>query len=127
MSTVTASVESDSPEKPDGQAVEIVVVRKSDEADEAALQEFARVMLKELVGRNAILNPAPLRDQIATAGTIPVLIIRVNRHPAVRITGAPPSGKSAYKAVMRCAEIAESERRKRQDAGSFEIITLTAR
>jgi hypothetical protein len=107
--------------------VSIALVSRDDEGAEKSLQEFAAKVAKRLIDEGAIVKPEPLDDQQGTDEAGPTLIIRVDKHPALRITGSPPEGKTAYMAAVRCVELAIAERTKRLDAESFEVVNLTSR
>lgn len=124
LGNVTSKLEP--PQDRDAKTVAIAVVSKDADADTATLTALSRALLKNLVEQRALLNPTPLDDQLSNAGAPPALIVRVNRHPAIRITASAPGGKSASKAATRCAELAASELSRHPNSGTFEIINLTS-
>ena len=63
-----------------------------------------------------ILKKAIVRDQltlgdVATIGEFlgPAVVYRVDLYPAIRITGAPPEGKSVTAGAAKCVDLAEAE------------------
>src|SRR5262249_4073809 len=69
----------------------------------------------------------PGRAGAAAEAAGPPAVYRVNRYPAVRISGAAPEGKSAAAAARRCVELAEAERNKGGRPRAFATENLTAR
>jgi multidrug efflux pump subunit AcrB len=79
--------------------------------------------LKKVVVRDKIT----LGDVAAVAEIHgPAAVFRVDGDPAIRITGAPPAGKSAAAAVAQCVELAEAEM-KRLGAQGFAVKNLSAK
>ena len=56
----------------------------------------------------------------------PAVVYRVNMYTAVRITGSPEEGKTVKEAAARCVELADAERRSREDSLGFTVINLTS-
>jgi multidrug efflux pump subunit AcrB len=56
----------------------------------------------------------------------PAAVYRINLSPAIRITGAPPEGKSLAAAAARCVELAGAEM-KRLDSRLFAVKNLSAK
>jgi multidrug efflux pump subunit AcrB len=79
--------------------------------------------LKSVMVRDKI----PLRA-VATVKKVtgPAEIYRVNLYPAIRITGAPPAGKSVATVSARCVEWAEAEIKGRNIEG-FVVENLSAK
>jgi multidrug efflux pump subunit AcrB len=53
-------------------------------------------------------------------------VYRVDLYPAIRITGAPPEGKSVAAAAARCVDLAKAEM-KRLSSRGFAVETLSAK
>jgi len=104
--------------------VSLAIIRKSMNGDESPLWELARAVAKRLVEEHALFALDPLDDQIPSGGAPPVLVVRVERWPAVRITGSRPADTWMRNASARCLELAEMERVKRPDAEDFETEIL---
>lgn len=56
----------------------------------------------------------------------PAAVYRIDLHPAIRITGTLPQGKSVAAAAEKCADLAEAEI-KRLDSGDFAVKNLSAK
>jgi multidrug efflux pump subunit AcrB len=59
--------------------------------------------------------------------TGPAAVYRVNLYPAVRISGSLPEGKTRARAVRRCLELAEDERKKGNHPEGFVAVHLIGR
>jgi multidrug efflux pump subunit AcrB len=57
----------------------------------------------------------------------PPAVYRVDMYPAVRITGAPPRGKTAADAAQKCVELAKAERKDEKGPHGFAVLNLTPR
>jgi multidrug efflux pump subunit AcrB len=74
-----------------------------------------------------------LRDKV-TLGDVavirevygPATVYRINLYPAIRITGAPPEGKSAAAAAAQCVDLAEADM-KRLGSRGFAVENLSAK
>ena len=55
----------------------------------------------------------------------PAAVYRVDLHPAIRITGAPPEGKSVAAVAAQCVHLARAEMKRRGSRG-FELENLSA-
>jgi multidrug efflux pump subunit AcrB len=56
----------------------------------------------------------------------PAAVYRVDLYPAIRITGAPPEGKSVAAAAAKCVDLAEAEL-KRLGTRDFAVENLSAK
>jgi multidrug efflux pump subunit AcrB len=84
-------------------------------------------VLKRLDVRNRDGERVPLGTLVhANSVVAPPAIFRVNLHPALRITAAPPDGKSTAEATSKCAEIAEAVRVELKLPDSFKATNQTA-
>jgi multidrug efflux pump subunit AcrB len=77
---------------------------------------------KVVMGKKVPLGEVAAFKEVAG----PAAVYRVDRHPAVRITGNPPDGKSAARTTARCVELAEAEL-KRIGSGGFAPRNLSAK
>lgn len=55
----------------------------------------------------------------------PPAVLRVNLHPALRITAAAPEGKNIAEVAAKCVEIAEAERKSLKLPDTFRVVNLT--
>jgi multidrug efflux pump subunit AcrB len=53
-------------------------------------------------------------------------VFRVDMHPAIRVSGAPPEGKSAESAAKRCEELAKEEIEKQRQYAEIQVLNLTS-
>src|SRR5262249_5589728 len=79
------------------------------------------------------LKKVKVRDKVSLGAvavikevTGPAAIYRVNLHPAIRITGTPPGGKSVAAVAAKCVRLAEAEL-KRLDSEGFAVENLAAK
>jgi len=108
----------------DSDEIGLAIIGKGRDGDESALWELSRAVAKRLVEEHALSVLDPLDDQIPSGAAPPVLVVRVERWQAVRITGFPPADTRVRNAAARCLELAEMERAKRPDAEDFETEIL---
>jgi len=75
----------------------------------------------QLSGIMGHLKKVVVRDKVTLADVVaiksvlvPAAVYRVALYPAIRITGAPPEGKSVAAAAARCVDLAEAEMKRRE-------------
>jgi RNA polymerase sigma factor (sigma-70 family) len=84
---------------------------------------LSEVLIRELDGGARIY----LRDLAAIdAVFVPAAVYRINGHPAIRITGAPPEGKSVSEAGAQCVDLAQAELKRLGSLG-FAVENLSAK
>jgi multidrug efflux pump subunit AcrB len=78
--------------------------------------------------RKVVVRDKVTLGDVATIKEVtgPSAVYRVNLYPAVRITGAPPEGKSVAAAAARCVDLAEAEM-KRLGSRGFAVENLSAK
>ncbi len=127
---------------PDGQHVNVQIDRAKCIEDGVSLGEAMKAL--QAVGSGKIdagnfdaWKTQPVRSAnggIVPLGKIaavesasgPTAVYRVDLYPAVRITVSPPEGKSAVSAALRCAELADLERRSQSEPAGFAVVNLAA-
>jgi multidrug efflux pump subunit AcrB len=99
-----------------------LVVRVRGDKPAVGVDDLGQLAVKAEQGR-----PVPLRNlsQFRKVTAVPA-VLTVDMQPALRITAAPPEGKSAAEATRRCVEIAEVERKKLKLTDDYKVVDLTA-
>jgi multidrug efflux pump subunit AcrB len=95
-----------------------VAAMKPDDLDMVPIREIHAV---DRAGIVRLRDVARIR-----AVDVPGAVHRINLYPAIRITGAPPEGKSVAAAAARCVDLAEAEL-KRLGSPGFAVKNLSAK
>ena len=82
--------------------------------------------LKKLESKNAKGEKVPLGSVVKILTTkSPPAVLRVNQHPAARVTAAAPDGRSVADTAAKCAEVAEAVRKELKLPDAFKVVNLT--
>jgi multidrug efflux pump subunit AcrB len=83
-------------------------------------QELGKLPVRAAEGKSVALDMIVSFERVEG----PPAALRVNRHPAVRITADAPHGKTVAEVAATCAEIAEVERKALKLPDAFKVVNL---